>query len=84
MNNDLYNSLSDTHRDQIDRAAREAMQYERRYSADIELQLIDELKKKGMTVLEVDVEEWKQASAKVYDEFRDKIKPEYMKAFIGE
>ncbi|MCD8352281.1 MAG: TRAP transporter substrate-binding protein [Planctomycetaceae bacterium] len=84
MNNDLYNSLSDKHREQINRAAFEAMNYERQYSADIELQLIDELKKKGMIVVEVDVEEWKKASAKVYEEFRDKIKPEYMKAFIGE
>ena len=81
MNNDLYAGLSDKHREQIDKAAVDAMHYERNFSATRELKLIDEIKKKGMIAETVDVEEWKKASAVVYEQFRDRIKPEYMKAF---
>jgi len=48
-----------------------AGQYERQLSEKADLELIDELKKKGMQVNEVDTRPFKRATQPIYDKYRD-------------
>ena len=81
MNVDYFNMQPKDIQDAILKAAEGAKIFQREYCVKKEGELIDELKKLGMTVTDVDRAEWQKASAPVYDTFRSKIKPEYLEAF---
>lgn len=62
-------------------AAEDAKIFQRKYCVEKEDELIGNLKNLGMIITDVDRNEWQKASQPVYDEFRSKIKPEYIEAF---
>jgi len=66
--------------DAIIKAEKEARDYERQFSANLDEQLVESLKKEGVTIIEVDKEEWKNACAPVYDQFKSQINQEYLQA----
>ena len=81
INVDYFNMQTPEIQEAILKSAEGAKVFQRKYCVDKEGELIGELKKLGMTVTEVDRTEWQKASAPVYEEFRSKIKPEYLEAF---
>lgn len=81
INLDYFNMQPKEIQEAILKAADGAKNFQRKYCVEKEATLIKELKELGMTVTEVDHAEWQKASAPVYEEFRARIKPEYLKAF---
>lgn len=81
INMEYFSKQSPETREAILKAADGAKLFQRQYCVEQEGSLIQRLKELGMTVTEVDRTEWQKASAPVYQEFRAKIKPEYLEAF---
>lgn len=69
--------------DAIVKAEKEARDYERQFSAQLDEQLVESLKKEGVTFVDVDKDEWKNACAPVYDQFKSQINPKYLEALLG-
>lgn len=83
INKNLFDSFSDEIQDAILRAEKEARDWERNYSAQLDAQLLESLKEKGMVVTEVDKEIWQEACQPVYEKFADQINPDYIDALLG-
>jgi len=62
------------------KAEKEARDWERAYSAQLDDKLVVSLKEKGAEINEVDKAEWQKACAPIYDKFKDRINPAYIKA----
>ncbi|MBF7082766.1 TRAP transporter substrate-binding protein [Desulfallas sp. Bu1-1] len=83
INNNLFESLSQTQKDAILKAEKEARAWQRNYSKELDEKLTKELKEKGITITEVDKTEWQNAVKPVYDQFKDQINPKYVEALTG-
>lgn len=84
MSKQVFDSFDKDIQDAILRAEKEARDWEREYSASLDEQIRKELEAKGVTITDVDREEWKKACLPVYEQFRSKVNPEYLKAMLGE
>lgn len=84
MNADLYNSLSPELQKIVDECGQKAAQNQRQKERDEDQEILEKWKNSGVTVTELTpeaVQEFKDASASVYDEFADKLTPELITAF---
>lgn len=84
MNADLYNSLSPELQKIVDECGQKAAQNQRQKEREEDQQILEKWKNSGVTVTELTpeaVQEFKDASASVYDEFADKLTPELIAAF---
>lgn len=84
MNADLYNSLSPELQKIVDECGQKAAQNQRQKEREEDQQILEKWKSSGVTVTELTpeaVQEFKDASASVYDEFADKLTPELIAAF---
>jgi tripartite ATP-independent transporter DctP family solute receptor len=79
----IFDSFPTEIQEAIIKAEKEARDYERQFSAKLDEQLVESLKKEGVTIIEVDKEEWKNACAPVYDQFKSQINPKYLEAILG-
>lgn len=70
-------------KDAIIKAEKEARDWERNFSKQMDEELVEKIKATGVTVTEVDKEEWQKACQPIYDKFKDQINPEYMNALLG-
>lgn len=84
MSKQVFDSFDKDIQDAILKAEKEARDWEREYSASLDEQLRKELEAKGVTITDVDKEEWKKACLPVYEQFRSKVNPEYLKAMLSE
>ncbi|MFZ5644696.1 MAG: TRAP transporter substrate-binding protein [Bacillota bacterium] len=80
MNKNLFDGFPKDVQEAILKAEKEARDWERNYSAELDVTLAKTLQEKGVTVTEVDKAEWQKACEPVWAKFQDKIKPEYIKA----
>jgi tripartite ATP-independent transporter DctP family solute receptor len=64
------------------KAEQEAREWERNYSAQLDEQLRQELTDKGVQFNDVDKAEWRAACQPIYDQFKDRINPDYIKAML--
>ena len=69
----VFASLSQEHRDIFLAAAQEAAVYQREVCDNMEKEYIETLKKNGMGVSEPDIEPLREASQKVYEDFREEL-----------
>ncbi|MDW7673905.1 MAG: TRAP transporter substrate-binding protein, partial [Bacillota bacterium] len=83
LNQQLFDGFAPDIQEAILKAEKEARDWERQYSTDLDASLVQTLRDKGMTVTEVDKAEWQAAVMPVYEKFTDKIKPEYIEALTG-
>lgn len=84
MNADLYNSLSPELQKIVDECGQKAAQNQRQKEREEDQEILEKWKNSGVTVTELTpeaVQEFKDASASVYDEFADKLTPELIAAF---
>jgi tripartite ATP-independent transporter DctP family solute receptor len=68
-----WNKLSPEMQRSIQKAAEEARDYERKLLVDADKKYLEELKKEGMQVNEIDVEAFKKASEPVWDLYRNEF-----------
>lgn len=84
VNANFYNSLPDDIREAFDKAEAEAREWEREYCVTLDDELIGEMKDLGVTFIEIDKSEWKEATRSVYDKFSGtKISPELIEMFAN-
>lgn len=83
INKKLFDSFPKDIQDAILKAEKEARAWERNYCEELDVTLVKAVKDKGMQVTEVDKAEWQKACAGVYEAFKDKINPEYIKVLSG-
>lgn len=69
----VWNKLSDANKTAIKQAADEARDYERSMIQKMDNELVQNLKAKGVTITEVDKNEWANAMLPVYKQFEDAI-----------
>jgi TRAP-type C4-dicarboxylate transport system substrate-binding protein len=81
INSDVFNSYPQDVQDAILRAEKEARKFQRETSQRMAVELVEKIKAEGVTITEVDVEEWKEACMPVYEKLKDEIKPELIEAF---
>jgi len=84
INKELFDGFSSDTQEAIVKAEKEARDWERQYSSDLDAELVSALAEKGMVVTEVDKLEWQKACEPVYEKFADQINPEYIEALIGQ
>src|SRR5690606_23884207 len=76
MNKDIWDGLSAEHQKAIKEAADEATEFQRKAMNDFQEESRVEVEKAGVTIYEVDVKEFQDAVAPIYDsfpEFKDVI-----------
>lgn len=83
VNDKLYKSLTPAEQKALMDAAKESRDFERKFIADGETKMIDELKKAGMEVTYPDKALFKKAAESVYKEFEGKIGKELIQALQG-
>lgn len=83
INDKLFEGLSESQQDAILKAEKEARDWERNYSEELDNNLAKTLEEKGVTVTSVDKNEWQEAAKPVYDKFKDKINPKFIEALAG-
>ncbi len=83
MNLDLYNSLSPEHQDALKRAILETSKWEREFTAQVDAEYKQNMIDAGLTVTEVDFEEWKKAAQPLYDKYLPSIPAEYVEGLMG-
>ena len=81
MNKALFDGLEPSLKDAIIKAEQEARTFERNFNQEIGAKAIQQMKDNGMTVNEVDKTPWIEATKPIYDKFRSKLNPEYLKYF---
>ncbi len=88
INKQLYESLSPELQAIVDEAGREAVLYQRNLSRDMDQEIMERWQSEnGIQISYLSdeaVEEFKAASAPVYEEFADRITPELMALFVRE
>ncbi len=84
----LYESLSPELQAIVDETGREAVLYQRNLSRDMDQEIMERWQSEnGIQISYLSdeaVEEFKAASAPVYEEFADRITPELMALFVRE
>lgn len=73
INKDFYSGLAPELQDAITQAEQEARVWQREYCANLESELVDTLKSKGMEVTYPDKAAFQEATQPVYDKFKDEI-----------
>ncbi len=84
MNGELYDSLSPELQAIVDECGQKAAQNQRMREREEDQKILEKWKTNGVTVTELTpeaVEEFKAASAPLYEEFADKLTPELIAAF---
>ena len=87
MNKDLYDSLSPELQAIVDDAGQQAVEYQREINRAEDEAILERWAEAGVEVTylsEEAAEEFKAASAPVYEEFADELTPELIAAFTGE
>ena len=83
VSKDIWESMSEEQQAWLTEAADFAIDAERKFVADTEAELLEEMKKAGCTVNELDnKEEFRQAVQPVYDQYRDEIGGELIDATL--
>lgn len=68
INEELYDSFSEEQKAAFDQAAEEAKDWQREYSQNYNEGALETMEEAGVTITEVDKEEWKEATSVVYDQ----------------
>lgn len=68
INEELYDSFSEEQKAAFDQAAEEAKDWQREYSQDYNEGALKTMEEAGVTITEVDKEEWKEATSVIYDQ----------------
>lgn len=82
INKQVWEKLSPEHRDIMTKSIAEARDWERKFSKDGEAKLIEDLKKGGAEVIEVDKAEWAKVLQPVYKEFESVIGKDVIQSLI--
>lgn len=82
INKQVWEKLSPEHRDIMTKSIAEARDWERKFSKDGEAKLIENLKKGGAEVIEVDKAEWAKVLQPVYKEFESVIGKDVIQSLI--
>lgn len=80
LSKQIFDSYPADIQEAIVKAEKEARDWERAYSAQLDDDLVKSMTEKGVLFNGVDKAEWQKACAPIYDKFQDRIKPEYIKA----
>ncbi|SFG09832.1 tripartite ATP-independent transporter solute receptor, DctP family [Desulfotomaculum arcticum] len=83
INDKFFEGLSKSQQDAILKAEKEARDWERNYSEELDNNLVKTLEEKGVTVTPVDKNEWQEVVKPVYDKFKDQINSKYIEALAG-
>ncbi len=70
VNKDFYDNLPANLREAFDKAEHEACLWVWDYGRTLDANILAKMKAEGVTVTEVDMEEWREATKGVYDEFK--------------
>lgn len=73
INNDFFNGLTPELQDAITNAESEARTWQRDYCINLEEELVETLKSKGMEITYPDKKAFQEATQSVYDKFKDEI-----------
>lgn len=84
INLDFFNNLSEADQAVILEAEEAARNYERKIAAENDQTLVQTLRDLGIVVSEVDIDEWKAATAPVYEQFKDIVNMDYVNMIRGE
>lgn len=82
LSKQVFDSYPADIQEAITKAEKEARDWERAYSEQLDEQLVKALKEKGAEINTVDVNEWKEAVKPIYEQFKDRINPDYLKAML--
>jgi tripartite ATP-independent transporter DctP family solute receptor len=82
LSKQVFDSYPADIQEAILKAELEARTWERDYSAQLDENLRKEMTDKGVVFNDVDKAEWQAACQPIYDMFKDRIKPEYIKAML--
>lgn len=82
VNKAFYDGLSPDIRAAFDKAEAEARTWVWEYSKDLDDRILEDMKKEGVTITEVDFDEWREATKGVYDEFKNIVNPQLMEAIV--
>ena len=80
LSRQIFESYPQDVQDAILKAEKEARDWERAYSAQLDAELEKSLAEKGASINTVDKAEWQKACAPIYDKFKDRVNPDYIKA----
>ncbi|MDL2259789.1 TRAP transporter substrate-binding protein [Deltaproteobacteria bacterium OttesenSCG-928-K17] len=80
LSKQIFDSYPKDVQDAILKAEKEARDWERAYSAQLDEDLVKSMTAKGVQFNDVDKAKWQKACAPIYDKFKDRIKAEYIKA----
>lgn len=83
INKAKFDGFSQDIQEAILKAEKEARDWERDYSRQLDEKLATELNDNGFIVTEVDKGEWIEFVQPVYDLYKDKINQDYIKALLG-
>jgi tripartite ATP-independent transporter DctP family solute receptor len=78
----IFDSYPPDVQEAIVKAEKEARDWERAYSAQLDEKLVKDLTAKGVQFNTVDAEEWKAACAPIYERFKDRVNPDHLKAML--
>ena len=82
FNKSFIDSLTPEQQEAIKKAEWEVCQWDREYTETYDEELIADMKDKGVTFVEdVDIAEWQDATASVYDQFADQLPQDILEAF---
>jgi tripartite ATP-independent transporter DctP family solute receptor len=80
VNKAFYDGLPPDIRTAFDKAEAVARAWEWENSEDLDERILADMKKEGVTITEVDFDEWRKATKGVYDEFKNIVNPKLMEA----
>lgn len=83
MSGDLWSSLSDTEKELISKASKEAAQEQVKFLDDIESEMLQKMKDAGCEVNEPDLVDFREAAQTVYDHYRDYFGAEQFDAIVN-
>lgn len=83
INKQAWEKLTPEHRDIMTKAVAEARDWERNFSKDGEAKLVENLKKGGAEIIEVDKLEWAKVLAPVYKQFAPIIGKDVIQSLVN-
>lgn len=84
MNEDAYNSMSAHQQEVVMTAIKNAADFQRDASTKAMDEIVEKAKTEyGVTVTEVNIDDWKACCDPIYEEYKDQIDPEYYAAFFN-
>lgn len=82
MSKKTYDKLPKEFREAIMEAAREARDFQRKTTVDMESDIISKLEKEGMKVIRVDRKAFREKCRGVYEKFKNQVPPELVTAVL--